>query len=230
VPKRLPRSLGFKKYALQFDGTDDYVVVPDNPNLDITGSITIEVLMKPDAPAPDKALWLVKKSESDSGFEFAFSREPGKNNQFFLNWNPGTGKALWSSDNAVKVGEWNHLVGVYEHNVENRLYVNGELDTTRSVSGDIVPNDLDLTIAYPNYFPGQIALVRIYNRALSQAEIRWNMLNYHSPVRDGLVLFLYDRIVSDTWHDESGLGNDGTIHGAVRKELAMWEIRAELGL
>jgi len=64
-------------------------------------------------------------------------------------------------------------------------------------------------------FLGTIALVRIYNRVLSEDEVRWNYLHPDNPVRDGLVLWLkMDEGEGTKVFDYSGNDNDGTIHGA----------------
>jgi hypothetical protein len=68
----------------------------------------------------------------------------------------------------------------------------------------------------------------IYDRALSDAQIAWNMNNPFNPVRDGLVLcFIADpQYVMDIdndgileWIDLSGYGNHGKIYGATLVDL-----------
>ena len=62
------------------------------------------------------------------------------------------------------------------------------------------------------YFNGTIDEVRIYNRALSDEEIKQCFLG-NCPNDDSLVLYLdFDDC---TAKDKSGKGNDGTIHGNV---------------
>jgi len=230
VPKRLPTTLGFKRYALDFDGTDDYVEVPFSSSLDFGGMTELTVEM----------LCLLRSKGAE--------RYTGRHIQFLIGYdNQDDSWAWWLHIGGAwvglrglektftpKTGEWVHLCGVYDGS-EMRMYVNGELDRSKAQTGGL--DDADTMIAVGrrgtqdlNYWDGFIALVRIYTRPLTLEEIRRNMLEYHNPVRDGLVLWLHDSIVGDTWHDESGCGNDGVIHGAVRKELAMWEVRAELGL
>ncbi|RKY41676.1 MAG: hypothetical protein DRP85_05465 [Candidatus Makaraimicrobium thalassicum] len=166
--------------ALYFNGQNAYVDCGQGESLNITDAITIEAWVKPNVPASVQSGDIVDKGDysTESGYRFCFDHGEGMDNQFFLNWNPGTAKALWSPDEAVKVGEWNHLVGVYVHNVGNRLYVDGELVASNSVSGDITPNSLRLKIG--DGFNGTIDEVRIYEAALSPAEVTHNYT--HSPI------------------------------------------------
>ena len=228
MPKGLPLSVGFKRYALSFDGSDDYVEVPDSPRLDITDKITVEGLF----------YWL-GPSTVQNGVR--------KDNQYLLFWWSNTNyfyyafslyiNGGWHNINLGDISSeienrWTHWVGVYDGS-EMRLYINNALKGSLSVSGTINTTTNPLQIGREpsgNYFNGYIAFARIYNRVLSESEIRYNMLNYHNPIKDGLVLWLYDRIIGSTWYDDSGYGNNGSINGATKKDLQMWEIRAVVGL
>ena len=162
-------------------------------------------------------------------FNYAFNvRGPGLTYSLIIG--DGTNYELLVSDQ-IEPGVWHFGCGIYDGSTL-KIYHDGELLAEKNVGAITLYKSTDpLWVSRPSdALNGVVALVLVYNRALSQTEIKWNMMEYHNPVRDGLVLWLHDRMVGDTWHDESGYGNDGTIYGAVRKELAMWEIRSELGL
>ena len=79
-----------------------------------------------------------------------------------------------------------------------------------------------------DFFKGFIAFVRIYSRALSEDEVRWNFYHLNDPVRDGLVLWLHwDSIDIDAgvWYDKSGYGNDGAIYGATLVDVIKKPVR-----
>ena len=228
LPRRLPRSLGFKRYALYFDGVDDYVEVPAmNINMP---SITVLVLAKSSTPTWNTYGWLASSRDA-SGFIV----------------HPVEGEKRWGGfvfDDAGtfhKIGDHEpsditafHQYGIsydYDTKIARMIFdgvvvVETALDITRGVWNHHTLIGKDDTA--DRYGKGIISEVLIYNRPLSQAEIRRNMLEYHNPVRDGLVLWLHDRIAGDIWYDESPYTNNGTIYGAVRKELAMWELRASI--
>ena len=230
LPRRLPRSLGFKKYTLSFDGVDDYV---ESSVLKIfDGDFTIELLFK----SGDKREGFMLVGNYPNGYVMpfvSFYTEPDGKISFYHRDVDGRG-CRPITESVVLDNKWHHIVGVRDRtNAKSSVYVDGKLDTQEDDATTDCNNDYPITLMLHNndrFLRGYIAFVRIYSRGLSQAEIRWNMLEYHNPVRDGLVLWLHDRIVGDTWYDESPYNNDGTIYGAVKKGLAMWEIRAELGL
>jgi len=69
---------------------------------------------------------------------------------------------------------------------------------------------------------GYIYNVLIYNFALSQSQIQYNMANPDNPIRDGLLLWLQADpayISGNTWYDLSGNNNNGTIYGATLVQL-----------
>ena len=83
---------------------------------------------------------------------------------------------------AVPLGVWTHLAVTYD-GTTLRLYVNGVLRSSTAASGGIAASTAPLRIggntvfSVPGteYFAGLIDEVRIYNRALSAAEITADM-------------------------------------------------------
>ena len=82
---------------------------------------------------------------------------------------------------AVSTGIWTHIVGTHDApNTNSYIYINGELSATDASSiGNLGGTSIDLTVGYDDYsnryaFDGNISNVRIYNRALSDAEIKQN--------------------------------------------------------
>ena len=73
---------------------------------------------------------------------------------------------------------WSHLAATYD-GVTLRLYVNGTEVASRPQTGSIATSNGALTIGgdplYGQFFAGRIDEVRIYNRALSAAEIQTDM-------------------------------------------------------
>ena len=90
----------------------------------------------------------------------------------------------------------------------------------------------DAALGGPYYFDGYISFVRVYERELTDRERQYNMLNYHNPVRDGLVLWLdFEEGCGDKVYDKSGRGNHGTIYGGAKwVRVRQYELRAEVGL
>ena len=74
------------------------------------------------------------------------------------------------------LNQWTHLAVTYDGQ-EMKFYYNGELEATLAASGRIYTNDMSLAIGGNNvanaeYFVGVMDEVAIFNRALTQSEIR----------------------------------------------------------
>jgi len=214
-----------KGKALYHDGIDDYVNCGSDSSLDITSQITIEVLVK--APAQDYKSLVDKYWCNPWCFEL-HNREYNPSTFYAMIYfeNAGT-QEFYGPDNAYIPNTWNHAVLTYDgQNV--RMYNNGVNVYT---SSDIVD-----TIAYhpgrttyigqtgdgERHLNGTIALVRIYERALSAAEVLYNKEHPYNPILHGCVLWLgHDSIDEGAgmWYDKTSYGNDGVIYGATAVEM-----------
>lgn len=152
---------------------------------------------------------------------------------------------IWDSDNtahsvaggsALPLNSWQHVVGTYD-GATMSVYINGALSNNASSSFTIAtPASYNLSIGSMGAFPANYVLdgsvddVRIYNRALSPAEIA-NLYNDSSTSRitkintsssgvsNGLVgwwTFDGSDLTSTTVADRSGQGNNGTLNGGPR--------------
>jgi hypothetical protein len=97
---------------------------------------------------------------------------------------PATGLVVGSAEQTLYGGTrlaantWVHLAATYD-GANQRLYVNGVQVSTRVQTGSILTSTGALRIGgnsvFGEYFNGRIDEVRIYNRALTQAEIASDM-------------------------------------------------------
>ena len=78
----------------------------------------------------------------------------------------------------LPVNAWTHLAATYD-GTTMRLYVNGVQVASRPQTGNIATSTNPLQIGgdsiYGQYWSGRIDEVRVYNRALSAAEIQTDM-------------------------------------------------------
>src|SRR5206468_2316498 len=85
---------------------------------------------------------------------------------------------------AVPTGVWTHLAASYD-GTTLRLYVNGAQVSQSAVSGSIAASSSPLRIGgnaiWGEYFTGLIDEVRVYNRALSAAELQNDMNTSVTP-------------------------------------------------
>jgi hypothetical protein len=125
---------------------------------------------------------------------------------------------LTSGTRPVPVDRWSDVALTYD-GATLRLYVNGRQVSTRATTGTIQtpPNPLWIggNRPYGEHFRGLIDEVRVYDRALTENEIRRDMA---TPVAraPGLVAgYAFDAGSGTTAADSSGNSNTGEISGAV---------------
>jgi len=201
--------------SLKFDGVDDYVEVPDSPSLNVS-LFTIEAWVKLDAYS-EYVCPIVDRATKDGGYSFWIG---GKNKlPGTLMLNGGFGNDVISCGSKVELGEWTHVVVVWDGS--NVTFYNNGIPNTRS--GWVFKDIGALTIRIGNerwawggqYFAGNIWQIRIYNRSLSKDEVLHLYKEPNRPILDGLVLWLrMDEAEGNTISDGSGKGNAGTIFGA----------------
>ena len=159
--------------ALSFDGTDDYVDCGSGYSLDITDALTIEAWVK----FVDLVGWktLIHGTTTGGwGAAYWFSFGPGK--QIRLNLEGTTDVRDDYTFSEAAVDTWYHLVGTYD-GANGRIYIDGTEKHSWETTGSISITNINGALigktgnnAY--YFNGLIDEVRIYNRALTAAEIK----------------------------------------------------------
>ena len=156
--------------ALSFNGTSARVTVNDSNSLDLTTGMTLEAWLFPTAvggwrdviyKGTDDIYYLMGSSDNST---------PALGGTF-------SPSALRGTSN-LPLNAWTHLAGTYD-GTTMRLYVNGVQVSSRAQTGPIQTSTAALTMGgdplYGQYFAGRIDEARIYNRALSAAEIQGDM-------------------------------------------------------
>ncbi len=157
-----------------FDGTDDYIHMPDNL---VSGceDVTFAINVRP---------------EMDGANQFTFTIGNNQNNYLFLNTNTGSNARFamttvgwWQEEGELKAdkiqkGQWASVVIVMDGKTK-RMYVDGNVvsETTSNLLasslGDTVANYLAKSqYSGDSYFKGYIEDFRIYNKALDADEIK----------------------------------------------------------
>jgi hypothetical protein len=173
--------------ALDFDGVDDYVEIPDDPSLDITNEITLMAWVYAESWDDDTGYpvdgdnaengILTKGGDSDWGVWNLHYKTTSNGFRFELITSDNNGHTVFETTPSTTLDTWYHIAGVYD-GTEMKLYINGVMDNFAAVTGDIKTNDAPLRIgkqfywatAY-SYWDGKIDEVKIYDRALTSTEI-----------------------------------------------------------
>ena len=174
--------------ALDFDGINDFVLIPDSDSLDVTtaGTIIGWVKIPSSFPFPSQGVGFVNKMIHSTGL-YSYEFTIGHDGPFFGGIGDGSdGKHVYCADdlrynnpNFLFDDTWHQLAFTWDSQ-ELKLYIDGQFEnaTNHTVNGAQV-TDWDVTIgrrAYASstnwkYFQGKIDEVRIYDRTLSACEI-----------------------------------------------------------
>jgi len=158
--------LSGSSYAAQFDGINDYIVVPDSSSLEPQNQITIEFWIKIYVL---NTRHIIDKTPATPNQGYLVSIGSGGQVQFTLN---NAGNAVLISNNQLSSGQWHHIAAVYNGNTM-KIFIDGVQDpATLSYSAQINPNTSSLYIGrdHPgqgnnNYFNGLLDELRISNIA-----------------------------------------------------------------
>jgi hypothetical protein len=163
---------GVKNTAATFDGTDDYVGIPDSASLRASDSITIAAWVRPLASANIDRIILNKEGE----YELAIT-DANEIKWAFTNTSPGW---AWHQTGVfIPNGAWSHIVVTYD-GAQAKTYVNGALVETFAATGDIgdtYPALNELRIGGRSNSPagknfaGSIDDVYVFTRALSATDV-----------------------------------------------------------
>ncbi len=179
---------GVSETGLFFDGTDDFVSVADDDSLDLDNGLTVEAWVQ---PADIDGWTSVVFKEAAGGLSYALYASDNTNNPPAGYVRVAAGDPAARGAGALELLQWNHLAMTHD-GFFVRLYVNGALVSQTAATGNVSSSDLPLAIGgnsvFANeYFHGLVDEVRIYNRALGQAEIFYNMSTPVGGVTDSAV-------------------------------------------
>ena len=192
--------------GLDFDGTGDYVEVPDSPSLNVTDTVTVEA-------------W-IKKTEQDYAHDTMLSTDAYRfqidaSNHVLWGWTDGTYNSSTSSSGTITLNEWNHIVGVKNGN-DITFYLNGQKIGTGSVWHSRAVTSLNIGsdglsgIGGSDNFDGSISEVRVYSRAFDDGEVYSNYLG--NVAQNGLIL--NHNYTRNHARDLTDNDNDGSNFGA----------------
>ena len=158
-----------------FDGTNDYVTIPNNTSLD-TQTPTVEVWIKTD-----------EMGNNIYGFWFEKGSLNTQYSLFHSNGSIWWRHILGGSQNTLQTtmstymdtSNWYQVVGTYTSG-DRRLYINGVQVNSDTASGTVATNSSGMTIGAYNsgspsfFYNGNYAICRVYNKALTAAEVKQN--------------------------------------------------------
>lgn len=155
--------------ALSFNGTNNYISIPDANSLDLTTNISVSAWVY----ANSYPLWATILGKTTSGSwanGYGLAHYTGTNDIHF--W-----VTSYSSTNAVATvptGGWHHIIGTYDGSII-KIYLDGVQQDSRPRTGAISTNNSALNIGCANsgayFWNGRIDEVAVFNRALTATEV-----------------------------------------------------------
>jgi len=159
-----------------FNGTNQYISIPDNPLLKPTSAVTVEAWINLTA-SPAANTRIIAKSpyiSANNGYQYMLMFSAS--GSVFFDVSTPAGERTSAQSAVLNTNMWYYVAGVYD-GTNVKVYLNGvESSTNWGSSSNMntpagalsIGNDPNLS----NYFQGYIDEVAIYSRALSQVEIQ----------------------------------------------------------
>ncbi len=160
--------------ALTFNGTNAWVSVPNSTSLNPTAGVTMEAWVNPSTTSGWRTVMFKEQTGNLTYGLYSNTSASRPNTQVFVS---GSDRNL-DGTAQVAANTWTHLAATYD-GANIRLFVNGTQAATIAQTGAIATSTGVLHIGgnavWGEWFQGMIDEVRIYNRALSAAEIQTDM-------------------------------------------------------
>ncbi len=161
--------------ALNFNGVNNFITVPNNPSFNSTKNLAIEAWVYPTGNAP-VIQDVITNSTNIVNNGFILRTDDGWTNfSFWLHVN-----GQWRAISAPFPGlnQWHHIAATYD-GFFMKIYLDGALSNTLSIAGTITTNSNTITIGQQDglfeYFNGSLDELRVWSKALTQCEIQNNL-------------------------------------------------------
>jgi hypothetical protein len=170
VVNALPPKLKINNDAVTtFDGTDDYITVADHSDLDFTNAMTVMAWVKTDGSEGGNYSRIIEKDGSFQMYIYSTGNNLG-------GWITSSGSGQGDVDSGLVVddGSWHHCAMSWDGAVQ-RFYVDGVEGTSNDATDGNLSNSANAftaSAASTQAFDGEIADVRAYSAALTQAQIQ----------------------------------------------------------
>ncbi|TKJ33560.1 MAG: hypothetical protein CEE38_20595 [Planctomycetes bacterium B3_Pla] len=156
--------------ALKFNGSSDYLAAPDSESLDINGDqLSLAAWINgEDWPGANHAVR--KIADTGTGAIYMIRVQPDTVRVYL---NTSAGQTIVQGTTTLARNEWIHIALTYD-GTQALIYVNGQVDASMDVFGELSESDNDLRIGRgepAGYFIGMIDDVRVYNHALTEDEL-----------------------------------------------------------
>ena len=166
-------------YALDFDGSNDYIIISDDNSLDNDNYITISMWINAGS-ITNKDCLISKRSSTEQSGNYALRFNSSNQLKWYI-WGGDADNGSTSSTSAISTNVWTHVAVSFNNSTNTtKFYINGSLDnTSTTISKDLDANSSDLHLGWDGqnsrYFDGKVDEVRIWSDIRTQTEIQDNL-------------------------------------------------------
>jgi Concanavalin A-like lectin/glucanases superfamily len=201
--------------TLNFDGENDCVTVEDAPDLQLTEELTLEAWVKPKGSGASEPIIF-----KETPWFFGYSLYLGINEHGHMEGligEEGYESSVAEDPAKLETNVWSHIALTFDGS-HMRLHVNGQLvDTSKAEGpwGTSGPLSIGCSEEFEDNFKGLIDEVRVYNRALSAAEISADAgAGLQTPQNTPVAAYSFDAGEGEVAEDVTANEHDGAIEGA----------------
>ncbi len=179
--------------GLTFDGDNDYVEIPNNPDLAPTTSqsLTFEAWIRPEDSGTPNMVASMYEHLGGGGSSNFYIIADGK---LVVTAN---GSNVLRSQSDIPLNTWTHIAVTLNNsgNENTQIYINGALDTTGTITYNAVNGGRPLYLGHMNgnglelYFKGGMDEVRMWQGTRSAANIQDNRMVEHNGNENGLLAY-----------------------------------------
>jgi hypothetical protein len=197
--------------SLKLNGEGNGPIVLNNLSLNMIQAFTLEAWVKYEVDPLKNASTcprIISKSYANAGYELLLLNNGRTRNVGF-----NTSLGNLTSHTLLEAGKWYHLAATFD-GMRLKIYINGNLDAQQMVSGKLVHSNTALYIGQKGTSPyerfsGIIDEIRIWDRAISENQVRGNMSLLLNGNESGLVAYWnMNAGYEGTACDLTGMNND----------------------
>ncbi|MCB9670187.1 MAG: LamG domain-containing protein [Alphaproteobacteria bacterium] len=169
-------------HSADLDGSSDYFTLPDSLKSTMN-SWTVSIWFRPDSGTQSwERVWDFGDTDGSAG-GFMVEARNGRTGgtAATIHRNSSSNADISCGSSPASSGNWHHAAFVFQDNVGSRFYLDGQLCGTDAWWGktlaDFANNDLQMYVGRSNWsgdpdFDGRVDELRIYDRALSDGEVK----------------------------------------------------------
>ncbi len=179
----VPQSAPFNGWALEYNGTSDFVSVANNAGLDLIDAFTIEAWVRPDSISGDRII-VSKRSADNHGYALRLSN--GK-----VGFTVAGVADFLTANAVVSPNVWTHIAVVYDAGHILTFFVNGQALQAFMGNAAASVSSAAFTIgksafARTTYFDGAIDELRVWTVVRTPLQIQTNMRSLLTGGEPGL--------------------------------------------